>query len=268
MKNYGIQNEYDFVDYFNGKYLHELDYNSQKFLKDLFQDVIDEKEVIKSWKNKMPQKTDIFIKYKNYIKNISLKCGKSNTIHNEVIESFRMYLEKLKIPYKVIEKYASYHYGYARDENNKIDFSKSLSSEEYKLKYQDEIDIFNNYINKTRIIVDMIDRFIVRGRNSDYDIDALVCGTVDNYVWILKYDLYDLILSKRCLYFTSPHIACMTIGPKKRNLDRQSKNVKDRYIVSIRWNFIKEDIINYKNHINSGFDSSVPNKKLVPKSTS
>ena len=107
----------------------------------------------------------------------------------------------------------------------------------------------------------MIDRFIIRGLNSDYDIDALVCGTVDDYVWIMKYDLYDLILSKRCLEYTSPHIACMTIGPKRRNLDRQSKNAKDRYIVSVRWNFIRENIVNYKNIINSRFDSSDPNKK-------
>ncbi len=84
----------------------------------------------------------------------------------------------------------------------------------------------------------MIDRFIIRGKNSEYDIDALVCGTIDNYVWISKYDLYDLILSKRCYGYTSPHVACLTIGPKKRNLDGTSKNVRNRYMVCIRWNFI------------------------------
>ena len=92
----------------------------------------------------------------------------------------------------------------------------------------------------------MIDRFIVRGRNSDYDIDALVCGTTNHYVWIMKHDIYDLILSKRCLDYTSPHIACMTIGPKKRNLNHDSKYANERYIVCIRWNFIKESIINFK----------------------
>ena len=56
--------------------------------------------------------------------------------------------------------------------------------------------------------------------------------------------VYDLILSKRCLDFTSPHVACMTIGPKKRNINGDSKNDKDRYIVCVRCNFIKEDIIN------------------------
>lgn len=248
-KNYGFQNEYDFVELFNNKYLYELDDNSQTFLKELFGDVIDSNEKIKSWKNKMVQKTDIFIKYKNHIKNISLKCGNSNSMHGESIEDFKRYLEQLKIPYNTIEKYVSYHYGYARDGDGNIYFSKSLSSEEYKKIYQKEIDIFNKSINKTRIIVDMIDRFIVRGRNSDYDIDALVCGRINDYVWIMKYDLYDLILSKRSLEYTSPHIACITIGPKKRNLNRDSKNAKDRYIVCLRWNFIKEDIINYKNSL-------------------
>ena len=134
-----------------------------------------------------------------------------------------------------------------KDKNGQTDFSNVLSAEEYKKLYQNEIDIFNQSINKTRIIIDMVDRFIIRGRNSDYDIDALICGTVNNYVWIMKHDLYDLVLSKRCLDFTSPHIACMTLGPKKRNLDGNSKNAKDRYVVCVRWNFLREDIINFKN---------------------
>ena len=220
--NYGYQNELDFVNYFNDKYLYELDNNSKLFLKELFGEFIDNTEKIKSWKNKMAQKADIFIKYKNIIKSVSLKCGKN------------------------IDKYISYHYGYKKNDDGTTDFTQQLSSEEYKELYQHEINDFNQTINKTRIIVDMIDRFLVRGRNSDYDIDALVSGLVDDYVWILKYDLYDLILSKKDFNYTSPHIACMTIGPKKRNLNGNSLNVKDRYQVCIRWNFIRENIIEFR----------------------
>ena len=100
----------------------------------------------------------------------------------------------------------------------------------------------------------MVDRFKIRGRNSDYDIDALICGTIDDYVWIKKYELYDLILSKRCLEYTSPHIACLTIGPKKRNLKRDSKNFKDRYLICVRWNFIQESIIDFKNNLKTRHD--------------
>ena len=64
----------------------------------------------------------------------------------------------------------------------------------------------------------------------------------------MKYDLYDLVLSKRCLDFTSPHIACMTLGPKKRNIDSTSNNRGDRYIVRARWNNLREDIVSFKNN--------------------
>lgn len=246
--NCGYKNEEDFVELFNNKFFGDLDNNSQLFLKELFGEIMDNNEMIVSWKNRAVQKADIFIKYKNYVKSISLKCGNSNSIHHEQLQEFNRYLVKLGIPYKIIDKYTSYHYGYFKDENGNTDFSNRLSSTEYKSYYQKEIDIFNESINKTRLIVDMVDRFIVRGRNSDYDIDALISGTSDDYVWLLKHDIYDLVLSKRCLNFTSPHIACMTIGPKKRNINRDSKNNSDKYIVCIRWNFLKEDIICFKNN--------------------
>ena len=246
MENYGYQNELDFVNLFNEKHLNDLDNNSQDFLIDLFGETIDSTEKIICWKNKVNQKADIFIKYKNYVKSISLKCGQSNSIHAEGLQYFKMYLEQLGIPYKIIDKYLDYHYGYMRDEDGNKDFGKPLNSWEYKELYQSEIDVFNNYINRTKIIVDMVDRFIVRGKNSNYDIDALVCGTVNDYVWILKYDLYDMILSNMRSELTSPHAACMTIGPRKRNIDRTSMHREDRYIVCVRWNYIRENIIEYK----------------------
>ena len=242
--NYGYQNERDFVNLFNNKYLNELDNKSQIFLKELFDNNINNEDKIISWKNNSTQKTDIFIKYKNHIKNISLKCGNSNSMHCESIQDFKKYLVKLNIPYKIIDKYVSYHYGYQKNEFGDTNYSKQLSSKEYKELYQSEINDFNCCVNKTRIIVDMIDRFIIRGRNSDYDVDALISGTIDNYVWILKYDLYDLILSKKNVEYDSPHIACMTLGPKKRCI-YSDRNIKDRYLVCVRWNYLTEDIISF-----------------------
>ena len=56
MKNYGYQNEIDFVELFNNKYLYELDDNSQKFLKELLWEIIDNEEKLESWKNKKTKK--------------------------------------------------------------------------------------------------------------------------------------------------------------------------------------------------------------------
>ena len=64
----------------------------------------------------------------------------------------------------------------------------------------------------------------------------------------MKHDIYDLVLSKRCLYSTSPYIACMMLGPKKRDIDGTSNNRGDRYIVCARWNNLREDIVSFKNN--------------------
>ena len=123
--NYGIQNEYDFVELFNNKYLNELNRNSVEFLKELYNNEIDSDEKLIAWKNKMVQKADIFIKYKNIVKRISLKCGKDNSVHHEQIQEFEQFLKKLGISYNDINKYKSYHFGYKKDDKGNIDFSKS-----------------------------------------------------------------------------------------------------------------------------------------------
>ncbi len=64
----------------------------------------------------------------------------------------------------------------------------------------------------------------------------------------MRYDIYDLVLSKRCLYFTYPQIACMTLGSKKRDIDGTFNNRGDRYIVCARWNNLREDIVSFKNN--------------------
>ena len=87
--NYGYQNELDFVNLFNNKFLNELDERTVKFLKELFGENIDNEEAIKCWKNHMVQKADIFIKYKNYVKSVSLKCGNSNSMHHEQLQEFK-----------------------------------------------------------------------------------------------------------------------------------------------------------------------------------
>jgi len=244
--NYGFQNEKDFAELFNNKNFLDLDLNSQKFLKDIFGDFINNDEKIICWKNHDNQKADIFIKYKSLVKGISIKCGTNNSVHQESINDFKRYLESLCIPYRLIDYYVSYHYGYLKDQNGRSILTKRLSSEDYKSFYQEQIDAFNKYINKTRIIVDMIDRFIVRGRNSDYDIAALISGTVDDYVWINKYDLYDMILNNKNIKITSPHASILTIGPKSRDLNNSIKNPRERYFVCIRWYTIREDIENFK----------------------
>ncbi len=57
--------------------------------------------------------------------------------------------------------------------------------------------------------------------------------------------IYFKLLVESWIFQVSNKI-CRNYGLKKRNINGDSKNDKDRYIVCVRWNFIKEDIINFK----------------------
>ena len=147
MRNNGFKNERDFVNFFNKKYLYEFDSNTQEFLTNIFDGTIDNSEPIICYKNKELQKADIFIQFKKYTKGISIKSGHYNSVSQEPVKEFERFLINLNIPYKAIDYYLSFHYGYRRNSDGTRDYSKKLSSEDYRLLYQDEVDIFNKYIN-------------------------------------------------------------------------------------------------------------------------
>lgn len=245
MKNNGFKNERDFVKFFNNKYLSEFDLNTQELLKEIFDNVIDDSMPIISWKNDLPQKADIFIKFKNYVKGISIKSVKGNTVHQENLHDFEEFLKSLCIPYYAIDNYTSFHFGYARDEKGLRITSQKLGTYEYLSFFQKEIDSLNKYINKTRTIISIIDRVIIKGRNSEHNIDALISGTPQNYVWISKDDLYDLFLSKKNIDYNVPHTSLITFGPKIRHLYKD-KTKKDLLNVTFRWKDPQKDIIEFK----------------------
>ena len=51
-------------------------------------------------------------------------------------------------------------------------------------------------------IKNAIDRFVTKGKNSKYYIDAIVCGEVDDFVWITKEDIVKVIINFQVMEVT------------------------------------------------------------------
>lgn len=51
-------------------------------------------------------------------------------MHHEPIQESKRYLSNIDIPYKIIDKYVSYHYGYKKNNDEELDFSNQLNSEQ------------------------------------------------------------------------------------------------------------------------------------------
>lgn len=248
----GEENEFTFVQYLNNKKISMLNPMFKDLIDELFP-LEDENSIIKCWKNHLKQKSDIFIKINNKIKSISIKKGSRNSVHVERISDFIHFLIENNVKKDTIIEYLKYHY--ADGSTNGKGF-KRLSASEYKKDNQKKIDEINEEFNNEKIIKAAIDRFIIKGNNSDYYIDAIIDGEVDNFVWITRNDIVNIILSKKDVYSTSVHFGPITCQPKNRCLNYNSLYEKDRFCVQMKWYSLFDDIIENMNNkvINSALE--------------
>ena len=121
--------------------------------------------------------------------------------------------------------------------------------EEYKINNQEKIDLINKYLNNKDILNKAIDRFIIKGNISEEEIDAIIYGVTDDFMWIKKDDIKNIILSKKDIYSTSVHFGPLTIQTLNRCLNYNKKYDKKRYCIQVKWYNLADDIIEYKNNI-------------------
>lgn len=159
VKNKGIQNEHEFVEYFNKRKVKELNPMANDFIKSIFPNVI-ENDIIYAIPRLDKGKTDFILIINEIEKKISLKKGYSNSIHLEKIESFVNFLINIGINEETIKLFIKFHYA-----DGSLDGSgeNRLSSENYKQLYQNEIDKINLEFNKEDIIKKAINHFIISG---------------------------------------------------------------------------------------------------------
>ena len=240
----GYQNEYNFVLEFNNKKVKDLNPLLQNLVYSVFYDITEE-SLIKCWRNHYDQKSDIFLKIENAIKGISIKMGSRNSVHVESIWDFKRFLEGHKIPNNIICEYLKFHYADGSLNNHG---SKRVSTDEYKKNNQTKIDKINEYFNTEEIISDVIDRFVLIGNNSDYPIDALIYGTPDNFLWLARKDIVEIINKKSKKYCSAPHFSVLICQPMNRCLNYNEKYEKFRKYVQIKWYSLLDDIIEQMNN--------------------
>jgi hypothetical protein len=251
-----IDTEYEFVMLLNNKKIKELDLNTQELIYSIF-DNVNDKEIIKAWKNHLKQKTDIMIKIGKTIKGISLKKGSRNSVHVEPLSTFVKYLRENEIPESIIKKYVQYHYADGTIKGNGM---KRMSSYEYKYNNMNDIELINKYFNESKLIKKSIERFVLKGTNSMYEIDALCMGEANDYLWITKKQIKEILENNTNLESTGPHISSLFVQPQTRNLNYNRLYESKRHCVQIKWYSLFDDIIKYKyeKHLNQaandGFD--------------
>ncbi len=249
----GFDNEFAFVLELNNKKIKELTPICRELIETIFPG---EKEdsIIKCWRNHLPQKSDILVKINNKMKGISIKKGMKNSVHVEPISEFVSFLISNHISRESVMEYLKFHYA---DGTTNGRGTKRISTEEYKLQNQDKIDKINSEINNEQLLIKAIDRFILRGNNSNFSIDALICGEVDDFIFITKEDIINVILSKKEEYSSTVHFSVLTVQPKNRCLNYNDKYEKDRFCIQVKWYNLFDHILENMYLKNQKFPKSV-----------
>lgn len=239
----GYQNEDEFVKLLNNKKVCDIPYDLQLFIYDLFK-YISYNNTIKCFKDYTKRKYDIVIIINNYIRRISIKKGIKCSVHNEPISEMIHFLIENKMPKEMIINFLKYHYA---DGTTNGTGSNRITANEYKKKNQKEIDKINEFINKKSFLYKAIDRFVIKGRNSKYKIDAILYGVPNDFLWIKRKNIYQILLQNINNYSTAIHFGRLTYQPLSRCINYNSKYEKSRHISQIKWYNISDDIIECMN---------------------
>lgn len=240
----GIDNETKFVNYLNGKVISDLNPMFRNFIDEIFS-YPNDNLIIRCMKNKYKQKSDIFIKINDVIKGFSIKKGAKNSVHVERIIDFIHFLIENHVDREIVIEYLKYHYADGTTNGKGLN---RLSVEDYKKSNQDKIDKINAVLNNENILRKAITRFVTKGKNSNYDISAIIYGEVEDFIWITKEDIFNVILLKKDDYSSAVHFGSLVCQPKNRCLNYNPRYEQDRFCIQIKWYSLFDDIIDNMNN--------------------
>lgn len=235
----GFTNEEEFATYLNGKKVGQI----YPIFQDLFYKLygwIDFEDTIECWVNKCKKKADIYIKINEHVCGISIKKGVKNSVHVESISKFVSFLEDIGVNEKIIIEYLKYHFA---DGTLNGTGKNRVSSAEYREIHQDKINLLNKEFNQQKYIDKFINRFILQGNRSDCEINAIIYGVLEDFLWITKKEIKQIINKHLFDNIDSLHISCLSLQPMTRNLNRNPKYEKNRYHIQIKWYNLSDQII-------------------------
>jgi len=244
MKNDGIRNEYLFIKEINGKRFNELSFLIQDMILFLYP-YIKPNNFIKCFKNVEYEKGDIVIQVGYIKKYVSIKKGHRNSIHCESIKKFISFLRDINVNNSVINEILKYQYA---DGTLNGTGNIRLSSSEYKQKNKESINLINKSLNSTKIIQEIVNRFIIQGtQKHSKKIDLLIYGTPYDFLFITPKEIHSYIRSKQNIESSAIHFSCLTLQPLSRVLNGNERLEYMRHWIQIKWYNLEDNIFEILN---------------------
>lgn len=236
----GFQNENNLIFNLNGKKISDLNDNLKRFIFFLFGN-LNENDIIYAHPGKRGQKPDVIIQVNSDIKNVSVKMGNGNSVHQEDVNLFMNFLSDIGISEKTRLELLKFHWG-----DGTIDGTgkNRVSSADYKRENRNQIVLINKEINHKEILPQIINRFLFQGKSCEYDIvDSIYYGNSEIGHWAKKEEILNYATS----YFfhsDSIHFGPLNYQIWNRCLNFNPNTENRRKVMQVKWASLSQDIIN------------------------
>lgn len=253
----GLKNEENLCETINGKTFNDLNTNLQYFMYYLFPHVDKEKK-LRCFQTENFIKPDICISQEKELKYVSVKYGQSETLHNESIQTFIIFLKENGISNETIETYLLYHYG-----DGTIDGTgqRRMNSVEIRFMYDERIKKMNDEFNRSKEFIKKVaDRFMFQGVNPDANkAEFIYHGDADYGVFVSRNQFMRHIEKKNWEYMqTCVHIGPFVIRPHARYANKEIRNEEHRHVVAVTYPRFVQDLLYISSRYAYSFN---PNKR-------
>ena len=238
--NKGIFKGKEIAQYLNNKKVKDLSNNLKNMLEALY-GPLDENEYIYCEKIEDFIKPDIVIEYKGIKKYISLKSGRAESIHQEFIKNFILFLRSLGISKKTQQTILLYQYG-----DGTMDGSgkRRMKYHEMRTWLDERIKEANEELNSDQYIIEqVIERCLVLGNlENAIPIDAIYFGDYNfgNIATIKQIRKH--LRRSNWDWMNNLHIGPLQFRPHARYIDKEIKNEKYRNKIDCYWANLSSDI--------------------------
>ena len=240
MSKEGFDNETIIMNELEGSKFKELNENLQDFLQFMFNNTLENNDVIHCSKKAGQNKSDIKITSNEKSHTVSIKSGTGNSAHQEPVEGF---IEFLKGNYNISDEFANdlrkFIWGdETLDGTGQVD--NRLSASKFKKKYPEVVERIKDFFYSHKD--DLIRRFVIEGPKSTSTPEFIYYGDIDNGCWEKSENVLNWLANDDNESNGAIPVGRLTFQAWNRNINGGNKSEHKRGVIQLKWGSIGEDL--------------------------
>ncbi len=252
----GFANEKAIISYINNTIEFEkFNSNFKLFLTFLFNKKCDGKKFYATH-GKKNGKTDVVVTMDGVSKNISVKTGSGNSVHQEPLNTFVSFLSACGASNEIIETLKYFHYGDGTIDGTGL---KRYEASVYTKAHPSEMNQLVAFLNRKDVIEKIAKRVLITGEAvKDQDADVIFHGTISNAKWASAEEIINyLVNNKNTPKGSKVYSSNLTYQVWNRDLKWNPNTENRRHVSQFKWTAVLKDLTNITNSRKDNINTNI-----------